>query len=64
MPKRYTAYELVKIVKDDGWFFVRQIGSHAQYKHPTKKGTTTILMNKGIINPKIVNSIFKQAGLK
>jgi predicted RNA binding protein YcfA (HicA-like mRNA interferase family) len=29
--------ELIEIVEDDGWIFVRQKGSHRQYKHPTKK---------------------------
>jgi predicted RNA binding protein YcfA (HicA-like mRNA interferase family) len=34
--------EIIKIIEADGWFFVRQRGSHRQFKHPIKKGTTTI----------------------
>jgi predicted RNA binding protein YcfA (HicA-like mRNA interferase family) len=34
--------ELVKIVENDGWYFVRQKGSHRQYKHSTKKGIVTL----------------------
>lgn len=33
-----TAKEIEKIILKDGWYFVRQIGSHRQYKHPTKPG--------------------------
>jgi predicted RNA binding protein YcfA (HicA-like mRNA interferase family) len=34
--------EIIKIVETDGWFQVRQKGSHRQFKHPFKKGTVTI----------------------
>ena len=64
MPKRYTAGELVKIVKKDGWFFVKQEGSHAKYHHQAKKGSVTIPIHKGTIKPMVANSILKQAGLK
>ena len=64
MPIRYTAEELEKIIKKDGWFFVRATGSHHHYNHPYKKGTTTIPMHKGKMNPKTAKSILKQAGLK
>ena len=39
MPKVRRAIE---IVEADGWYFVRQRGSHRQFKHPTKPGTVTI----------------------
>ena len=34
-----------KILRDlraDGWVKVHQIGSHRQFKHPTKKGKVTV----------------------
>mgnify|MGYP003947461731 CR=1 FL=1 len=34
--------ELLKFIRDDGWFEVRVSGSHRQFKHQTKKGTVTI----------------------
>ena len=37
--------KLSKILKDlqaDGWYEVRQRGSHRQFKHPVKKGTVTV----------------------
>ncbi len=64
MPKRYTADELVKILKKDGWYLVSQEGSHMQFKHPEKKGKVTVAFHKGVILPKTAASILKQAGLK
>jgi predicted RNA binding protein YcfA (HicA-like mRNA interferase family) len=64
MPVRYTAEELVRLIKKDGWVLDRSSGAHHQYVHPTKKGLTTISMHKGTMNPKTAKSILKQAGLK
>lgn len=30
--------ELVRLLKKDGWFSIRQSGSHIIMKHPSKKG--------------------------
>ncbi|WP_343247760.1 type II toxin-antitoxin system HicA family toxin [Diplocloster hominis] len=56
--------ELEKIIKKDGWYFIKQVGSHHQYKHPTKPGKVTIPEHPGDLDIKTVNSILKQAGLK
>lgn len=56
--------ELEKIITTDGWYFVKQVGSHKQYKHPTKKGKVTIPAHSGDIDKGTFNSILKQAGLK
>ena len=32
--RHFTAAQICKALKDHGWFFDRQTGSHAQYKHP------------------------------
>ncbi|MEW5919847.1 MAG: type II toxin-antitoxin system HicA family toxin [Bacillota bacterium] len=45
--------ETIKLIEKDGWYLVRQKGSHKQYKHPEKSGP-----------PGTLNSILKQAGLK
>lgn len=39
MPKVRKAIE---IVESDGWYFVRQRGSHRQFKHRSKPGKVTI----------------------
>lgn len=57
--------EAIKIVKDDGWYMVKQRGSHRQFKHPTKPGRVTIAGNLGDeLATGTRNSILKQAGLK
>lgn len=59
-----TAKELVKKLKSDGWIEVRQMGSHKQFKHPTKPGLVTVPFHSGDIAAGTLNSIMKQAGLK
>lgn len=34
--------EIIKIIEIDGWYIVRQKGSHRQYKHNAKSGLVTI----------------------
>lgn len=58
------ATEVEKIILKDGWYFVKQVGSHRQYKHPTKPGKVTIPFHTGDLDKGTVNSILKQAGLK
>ena len=57
--------EIVKKLESEGWFVVRQRGSHRQYKHAKKPGLVTIAGKpKDDLAPGTLNSIFKQAGLK
>ncbi len=58
------AKEIEKLIIEDGWYFVRQVGSHRQYKHPTKPGKVTIPFHTGDLDKGTANSILKQAGLK
>lgn len=56
--------EMDKKLRDDGWCEVKQVGSHHQYKHPTKPGKVTVPEHAGKdLNPTTVKSILKQAGL-
>lgn len=59
-----TAKEVEKLIRNDGWFLVKQVGSHRQFKHPEKPGKVTIPFHKGDIDKGTANSILKQAGLK
>ncbi len=54
------------MIEDDGWFEVRQRGSHRAYKHNTKSGIVTIAYHRmsDEVPRGTLNSIFKQAGLK
>ena len=40
--KSYSSREVVKQLKDDGWYEVNCEGDHHQFKHPTKPGKVTV----------------------
>jgi predicted RNA binding protein YcfA (HicA-like mRNA interferase family) len=57
--------EIIKCIEADGWRIVRQVGSHRQYKHPTKPGKVTVAGHPSTdLPPKTVKSILRQAGLE
>jgi predicted RNA binding protein YcfA (HicA-like mRNA interferase family) len=60
------AKEVLKILENDGWYIVRQKGSHRQMKHPKKKGLVTLAFHKASDDVAIgtLNSIFKQAQIE
>jgi predicted RNA binding protein YcfA (HicA-like mRNA interferase family) len=55
--------EVLRLLRDDGWYLVATRGSHRQFKHPTKLGRVTVagkLSND--LAPGTLSSILKQAG--
>ncbi len=57
--------EVLKLLKNDGWYLVVTEGSHRQFKHYTKKGRVTVSGHPSDdIHPKTLKSILIQAGLK
>jgi predicted RNA binding protein YcfA (HicA-like mRNA interferase family) len=57
--------ELLKILREDGWYLVRQKGSHRQFHHPIKTGTVTIAGKANVeLPPATLQSVLKQAQLK
>lgn len=61
--KSYSSREVIKALKADGWYEVRCVGSHHQFKHPTKKGCTTIKHPDKDIPRRTLDSIENQSGL-
>lgn len=56
---------LLKWVEGDGWTLVATLGSHRQYRHPTKPGKMTVAGKPSRDLPSgLEASIFRQAGLK
>ena len=47
----------------NGWYFVRQVGSHRQFRHAQKPGIVTIPNHKGDLPIGTAKSILRQAGL-
>ena len=57
--------DAIKMIEIDGWYIVKQRGSHKQFKHQVKKGRVTIAGNMNDdLAPGTLNSILKQADLK
>ncbi len=54
--------QILKMLKDDGWYLDRTKGSQKQFRHPTKLGTVTVAGKlSDELAPGTQNSIFKQA---
>ena len=56
--------EIIKRLKDNGWYQVKITGSHHHFKHAVKKGKVTIPHPKKDIPLKTLKSIEKQSGIK
>jgi predicted RNA binding protein YcfA (HicA-like mRNA interferase family) len=63
MPRKVR--DMLKIIKKDGWYLENQVGSHRQFKHPSKPGRVTISGHResADVPLQIEKSILKQAGL-
>lgn len=61
--KSLSSREVIKRIKEDGWYEVDVAGSHHQFKHPTKKGRVTVKHPDKDIPIKTLKSIEKQAGI-
>jgi len=57
--------ELLKILKKDGWYELRQSGSHIILKHPTKIGSIPVPFHASKeVKKGLLNAILKQADIK
>ncbi len=57
--------DAIKMIEDNGWYYLRTAGSHRQYKHPKKPGRVTIAGHPGDeVAHKTLKSIRQQAGLE
>ncbi|GEL05521.1 type II toxin-antitoxin system HicA family toxin [Rummeliibacillus stabekisii] len=61
--KSFSSKEIIRKLSADGWYLVHSVGSHQQYKHPTKIGKVTVPHPKKGLPIKTVKSIAKQAGI-
>lgn len=56
--------DLIKQLKKDGWYEVNQVGSHVQFKHPTKMGRVTVPHPNRDLPIGTLKSIEKRARIK
>ena len=63
MPPKVS--EILRMLRDDGWYVAGTRGSHRQLKHPTKPGRVTVPGEpSSTLSPGTLDSILKQSGLK
>lgn len=62
--REYTSKEVIKILEADGWYEANVVGSHHQFKHPTKKGRVAVKHPVKSIPIGTLKSIERQSGLK
>lgn len=55
--------EVISKLEADGWFEVRQSGSHRQFRHLTKPGTVTVPHPKADLPIGTLKSISRQTGV-
>ena len=58
-----TSREVIKCIEADGWYEVRQNGSHRHFRHPTKPGTATVPHPKREMPIGTLKSIERQTGV-
>lgn len=57
--------DLFKLLRKDGWFEVRQKGSHVIMQHPTKPGQLTVPNHTGKeVKKGLLRTILKHAEIK
>lgn len=56
--------EVLKLLREDGWYEVAKQGSHVQLKHPDKPGRTTVPHPKDHLPLGTLKSIEKQSGVQ
>lgn len=61
--RSYSSREVIKMLKQDGWYEVNCVGDHHQFKHLTKKGRVTITHPRKDIPLGTLKSILVQAGI-
>ena len=61
--KSCSSKEVISKLREDGWYLFTVEGSHHHFKHPVKKGKTTIKHPCKAIPPKTLRAIERQSGI-
>jgi predicted RNA binding protein YcfA (HicA-like mRNA interferase family) len=59
-----TSRDVIARLKADGWVLGHVVGSHHQFKHPSKPGKVTVPHPKKDLSKGLLKSIERQAGIK
>jgi predicted RNA binding protein YcfA (HicA-like mRNA interferase family) len=64
MPKRYSSDEIIKVLRQQGFIFISQKGSHVKYRKPGNPVLTAIVpANRRQIPSGTFHSILRQSNL-
>ncbi|WP_404711467.1 type II toxin-antitoxin system HicA family toxin [Sphingomonas sp. MMS24-J13] len=55
--------DVIRKIEADGWYEVRQTGSHKSFRHPVKPGTATVPHPKKHLPIGTLKSISRQTGV-
>lgn len=56
--------EIIKRITADGWYWVSTEGSHMHFRHPVKKGKTTVPAGRKDMPIRTLKFIERQSGVK
>lgn len=59
-----SSREVIRRLKEDGWVLVHVVGSHHQFRHPTKPGKVTVPHPRNDFPIGTLKGIARQAGIK
>ncbi len=61
---RITAIDFIRAIQKDGWYFVRQRGSHRFFAHKQKQGIVVVPVHAGkTLKLGLLSDMLKDAGL-
>jgi predicted RNA binding protein YcfA (HicA-like mRNA interferase family) len=59
-----TPAEMIRVLEQVGWIRMSQSGSHAKFRHPTRRGRVIVAVHGGRTIPVgTLRSILRQAGI-
>ena len=62
--KSYSSREVMKILKENGWYLYDTTGDHHHFKHPQRRGKVTVPHPNKDLKRKTLDSIERQSGLR
>lgn len=62
--KGYSSREIIEMINAAGWYYIRTVGDHHHFKHPTRPGIVTVPHPKKDLPKGTLKSIARQAGIE
>lgn len=59
-----SSREVIRTLRDNGWYLIRVRGDHHQFGHPTRPGLVTVQHPVKDLTKAVLKSIEKQSGIR